>query len=285
MAQTVFSGAAFTITHTCEETGPHHTRNNAYYNESLTITALIRGSGSCFVEGTCYSPLPGELILTRADELRCWNMVQEGAHERLSLYFSPDITSICREYRLPLLQLFQNHAPGIGNQCSLLEEDRDGWQVLMDIRRIVAEAQDNADELTQAELHLLILRLLMRLCRIQSSAAADCTQHGSDPATENVCRYIREHLAETLTYQHIQDQCHVSRYQLGEVFHRSTGLTLTEYIIRKRLIQAAQLIRSGEGIERAAASAGFHTYSHFYKEFVRRNGQSPKQYFKNTQHI
>ena len=60
----------------------------------------------------------------------------------------------------------------------------------------------------------------------------------------------------------------------------NTGMTLTEYILQKRLIKVAELVRNGAGIERAAGDAGFHNYSHFYKEFVKHKGTSPRKYFK-----
>ena len=279
MAQTVFQGASFKVTHTLEQEGPHLTRNDAYYDEALAMTVLLQGSGTCFVEGSRYPMVPGDLVLMRADELRRCRFAQDGVHERLSIYLQPSFADALQE--LPLLQVFRNRAPGIGNKIRLREDDSAGWRTLLEIQDWMATFRGSSGELAQAELQLLILRLLIRLCRIRESAADDEPRSG-DPAMENVCRYILEHLTETLTYQHIQEHCHVNRYQLGEVFRRSTGMTLTEYIISKRLLQAAELVRGGAGIETAAAAAGFQTYSHFYKAFVRQKGMSPRQYFQKT---
>ena len=82
-------------------------------------------------------------------------------------------------------------------------------------------------------------------------------------------------------FGYLQNRFFVSRYQLTEVFRRSTGMTLTGYIIYKRLMFVKSLVRSGEGIENAAYKAGFNTYSHFYKEFKKRYATSPKKYFRN----
>lgn len=280
MAQAVFQGAAFKVTHTLEQAGPHLTRS-AYYDESLAMTTLLQGSGTYFVEGSVYPMAPGDLVLMRADELRCCRLAQDGVHERLSIYLQPSFPDSFGE--LPLLQLFRNRTPGTGNRIRLKEDDSTGWYTLLEIRDWMAAFQSSGDSIAQAELQLLILRLLIRLCRVRESAADDAPRSG-DPDVENVCRYIREHLTETLSYQHIQEHCHVSRYQLGEVFRRSTGMTLTEYIIQKRLLRVAELVRGGAGIETAAAEAGFQTYSHFYKAFVRQKGMSPRQYFQKTSH-
>lgn len=101
----------------------------------------------------------------------------------------------------------------------------------------------------------------------------------------DICRYIHENLTENFSYQYLQDKFSVSRYQLTEIFQRNTGMTLTEYIIVKRLIKAGSFVRNGSGIEEAAFRAGFRNYSHFYKEFVKYNHTSPRKYFsgkKNT---
>ena len=281
MTQAAFQSTSFKVTHTLEAEGPHLTRNDAYYDESLAMTILLQGSGICFVEGSVYPMAPGDLVLMRADELRRCRFAQDGVHERLSIYLQPSFADSWQG--LPLLQIFRNRAPGIGNKIRLKEDDSAGWRTLLEIRDWTAAFCGSGDELAQTELQLLILRLLIRLCRVRESAADDAPRSG-DPAMENVCRYIREHLTETLTYRHIQERCHVSRYQLGEVFRRSTGMTLTEYILQKRLLRVAELVHGGAGIETAAAEAGFQTYSHFYKAFVRQKGMSPRQYFQKTSH-
>ncbi|MBQ6932952.1 MAG: AraC family transcriptional regulator, partial [Clostridia bacterium] len=55
--------------------------------------------------------------------------------------------------------------------------------------------------------------------------------------------------------------------------------TVTEYIIQKRLIRVSELVLEGASLENAALSAGFNSYSHFYKMFIKYKGISPKQYF------
>ena len=67
-------------------------------------------------------------------------------------------------------------------------------------------------------------------------------------------------------------------------FRSSTGMTLTEYITQKRLIQASELILRGESFSSAARRAGFPNYSYFYKTFCKHRGTSPKQYFNTQEH-
>ena len=130
-------------------------------------------------------------------------------------------------------------------------------------------------------MHLCVLQLLFALYDAQKSFPHPAPHHDRDSLTWDICKYIQEHLTEELTYQHLQNQFFISRYQLTEVFRRNTGMTLTEYILQKRLMQVTALVRGGAGLESAVYNAGFRSYSHFYKEFVKRHNTSPRNYYSN----
>lgn len=100
-----------------------------------------------------------------------------------------------------------------------------------------------------------------------------------DVQVAQICAYISEHLTEDLTYRNIREQLHVTQHHLTGRFPRAMGITVTDYIIRKRLKLVMDKVRSGTKIEEAAYSSGFRTYSHFYKEFRKNYGISPRAYF------
>lgn len=101
-----------------------------------------------------------------------------------------------------------------------------------------------------------------------------------DAKVQEICRYIAVHLQEELTYEFIQEQVGVKRHDLVARFREHTGVTLTAYIIRMRLVAVVEKVRGGMKIEKAVNGAGFRTYSHFYKEFVKYFGVSPRTYFQ-----
>ena len=101
-----------------------------------------------------------------------------------------------------------------------------------------------------------------------------------DETTRAICKYIDGHLQEDLSYERLQNLFYISRYHLSRKFPQQTGKTLTEYVIFRRLLRACDLVKGGMGIEDAAYQSGFNTYSHFYKEFLRTFGLSPKEYLR-----
>ena len=314
MARTVFEGKFFKITHTIEEEGPHPSALQDYYDDTFTICALLEGGGICYVEGNGYPLMPGDMMLMGLDEIRSFRFAQEGYHERLSLYFTSALLSPFWDYELPLMQLFCGHAPGVGNKYSPTNYDypkavqilRDICQVMDDSsaahtvdtlnitnhadNRANANPQSNAGiqaeahspssaDIREAKLHLLLLQLLFVLYEAYEKLQLPDPNHDSDSSIRDICKYIQDNLSEKLTYEHLQDKFLVSRYQLTEIFRRNTGMTLTEYILQKRLMKVISLVRDGIGIERAAFQAGFRNYSHFYKEFVKHKNISPQKYF------
>ena len=288
MIKDIYESKFFKITHTLEESGPHPTIPYDYYDNTFTITALLQGSGSCFIEGNSYPLSSGDLVLIGLDEIRSFRFEPEGCHERISLYFSSAVLSPLWEYELPFMQMFRAHPPGIGNKYT--PEDYGSGKVTPIFRELctlvhqaVSEesGQTSANSIQEARIHLLLLQLLFALYDAHEKFQFPARNYKNDPLIWEICRYIHENLTETLTYQHLQEHFSVSRYQLTEVFYRNTGMTLTEYILQKRLIKVASLVRNGSGIEHAAFDAGFRNYSHFYKEFRRHYHISPREYYAN----
>jgi len=242
MARTVFEGKFFKITHTIEKEGPHHTVPEAYYDDTFTVCALLKGSGVCSVEGNRYSLKPGDMMLMGLDEIRSFGFEQEGYHERISLYFSSALLSPLWEYELPLVHPFCGHAPGVGNRYSPRDYDYEkASQILKDICCVMTDStyNDNVDANTavredtgirEAKLHLLFLQLLFVLYEAYERRQLPDSNHNSDSVIRDICKYIRENLSEKLTYEHLQDRFLVSRYQLTEIFRmqcKKNSYTLT----------------------------------------------------------
>lgn len=280
MPRMVFEGSSYVVTHTCEEEGPHITRKELYHKDDyFTISWLLQGKGKCFVSGNCYSLVPGDAIMVPAKEVRRFAYDQSGPLERISLYLLPSVISPLSSYGLSLLQIFNRETSENGVQLSLdIQGESPVWHIIGQIKALVDGSEEEQVRFRDAEMHLLILHLLVHLSRLRPSARIESA--GRSPDISNVCQYIRQNISQKLTYQNIQESCRVSRYQLGNVFPHYTGMTLTEYIIQQRLMRVAELVASGEKIEFAAIKSGFQNYSNFYKMFMKYRGIAPKEYFK-----
>ena len=101
-----------------------------------------------------------------------------------------------------------------------------------------------------------------------------------DVYVARICAYIDEHLTEELTYKHFREKLGVTQHHLTGRFPKVMNTTLTDYIIKKRLQTVISKVNCCMKIEEAVYTSGFRTYSHFYKEFRKNFGSSPRAYFR-----
>ena len=280
MSKIEYDTSYFKVTYTVEETPPHPTIPYDYYYDTYSITVMFKGRGSCSVEGNVYEISDGDMMLLSPDEIRSFQFENEGYHERLSIYFSDSVLVPFLEYELPLMKLFHRRALGLGNKYSFDSYAAErAWALIGELKTAVVRENE---PINTARLHVLILQLLFWIYDARKLGESYEAPTLGDPTTFKICKYIKSHLEGDLSYATLQRELLVSRYQLTSVFSRNMGMTLTEYIIRKRLSKVVSLVLGGDGIELAAYRSGFHTYSNFYENFTKYYQTSPQSFFKSN---
>lgn len=90
--------------------------------------------------------------------------------------------------------------------------------------------------------------------------------------------YIEEHLEEDLSLETLAKQFFVSKYHIAHVFKDNIGMSIHQYITKKRLNLCQEAISGGMSITDAYHRFGFGDYSSFYRSFKKEFGISPKDY-------
>ena len=67
----------------------------------------------------------------------------------------------------------------------------------------------------------------------------------------------------------------------GRVFHQATGETPKQYMTRKRMKIAVDLLKKGIQPNEVAIMLKYSDYASFYRAFVQRYGVSPKDYLSD----
>ncbi len=105
---------------------------------------------------------------------------------------------------------------------------------------------------------------------------------GETALTDNLqylIRYIDRHYADKMTLDFLSRFSGISKYYLSREFHRYTGFSPNEYIIRQRISGAQELLwRTNEPIATIAERVGIPNVQHFSKLFRRVTGMSPREY-------
>ncbi len=90
--------------------------------------------------------------------------------------------------------------------------------------------------------------------------------------------YIDEHLTEDISLKTLEDEIHNNGTYISRCVKKISGLSLSQYIIAKRISLACRMLRHGTTANEACYQSGFNNYSNFSRTFTKQVGVSPKQY-------
>ena len=95
--------------------------------------------------------------------------------------------------------------------------------------------------------------------------------------------YIKANLSEELSVEILCKKFFVSKNQLYRAFRQYFGCTVNEYVNKKRIERAKELLSSStESSRRIADSVGITNYTYFSKLFKKQVGLTPHRYRKAT---
>jgi len=117
----------------------------------------------------------------------------------------------------------------------------------------------------------------------QQASAFDSDQAAtSDNIVERCKKHIIENLNKKIVLQDLAEFVDVSPSYLCKVFKADTGMTILEYVNKKRILWAKRLLANKETrVIEIAYEIGFQSLSQFNRSFHKYAGESPTQYRKH----
>lgn len=96
---------------------------------------------------------------------------------------------------------------------------------------------------------------------------------------ENVCSYVKANLADDLSLAHLADLTDHSPTYLSRMFKTVKGIGYNDFVIEKRMEQAAYLLRDTKlKLGEIAEQVGYTSSSYFIRTFRRAFGMTPTEY-------
>lgn len=121
-------------------------------------------------------------------------------------------------------------------------------------------------------LKALLAQLLLSLQEDGAHAPSAAAFH---PLTVQTIACIEKQPERRLSVAALAAALHVSSSYLSHTFKRDVRISLSHYMLEKRLILAHQKISSAVSPVQAALECGFEDYSNFYRQYKRMFGTSP----------
>lgn len=127
------------------------------------------------------------------------------------------------------------------------------------------------------ELHGLLEEYLKYCCQ---RVAQDLSQNRSETAVHTVQLYLEEHLKDhTVSIESAAKTVHFSVSYLRQIFKEVTGESFNEYLIRKRLEKAGELLQNTSmKISDIAESCGYDNQRYFASSFKKFYGCTPTDF-------
>lgn len=192
---------------------------------------------------------------------------------RYVLFFNENhITNVCRAL-VPIISLLKKSNSYI---VSLNENDT---STLLELFQAAIEINSYNTILDDYKKINALANILYFLFPILEKQISDKSIEPGE--IKEILTYINTHLHEGINVESVAKHFNMSSTTLWRQFMKHIQLPPKEYIMKKRLSKASELLAEGANVKEAAEQSGFNTYSNFISTFTRYMGSSPLRYSKN----
>jgi AraC-like DNA-binding protein len=258
----------------------HTQRKNTpdfHLHRGCEIYFLISGDIQYFVEKNIYTVNFGDLIITNNHEIHKPVLSPGTIYERITIEFNPQVARQFSSPDFDLLTCFYNRTKGENNKLTLNSEETSHLLGFFNKYAHLNKKQESGVEILKLSCFIELLVYINRLFAVERPAEDKISFHKK---LLPVIEYIDQHLSDNLSLSLLEKKFFLSKFHLCKLFKKSTGSTIHEYIINKRVSAAKMHLESGCSVTETCLKSGFNDYTSFLKAFKRLVGILPKHYMK-----
>ena len=249
-----------------------------HYHDFDKLVLLLGGSVTYMVEGVTYFLQPWDVLLIPRGMIHRPIIDPSEPYERIVVYLGRDYLQSRSDRDAALEECFETVRQ---RAFHLLRTAPDRRIAYMNTLQSLEEALRSREFGAARLADTLCQQLLIFVNRdvISSHTASDAPEsYQVDQKMEEILQYIAANLTEDLSVETLSERFYISRYYLMHRFKAVTGYTVHQYTNQKRLLLAAELLRQGVSVTKAAEQAGFREYSTFLRSFRGMFHMSPREF-------
>ncbi len=246
-----------------------------HHHDFYEVFFFVSGTVTYTVEGRSYQLRPGDILLTNNRDIHRPETAPGKPYERYVLWITDSFLQQLQKAGDDLTACFRDAEQ---KQYKLIRPDGDVLIRLQKLYVRILRLQREDAFGSSTLLYAAVSELLVYLNRAYFGTPSAIRQDVAEDETVNrAVRYIEAHLTEDLTLDDLAEAVHLSKFYLNRRFKQFTGLTVHQFILKKRLITARTMLLSGVSAMDACMGCGFNDYSNFLKAFKREFLLSPRQ--------
>lgn len=248
-------------------------------HEFFEVFFFQSGNVSYNIEGRIYQLRPGDILLTDNRDIHKPEIRPGKPYERYVIWIQPDFLLRVNETGTDLSQCFTDASQ---RKYKLIRPESDVTTHLKGICEKMLRSRDEDAFGSGTLAYIYLLEFLVYLNRAYFATPEEIRKDVTENEKINeVVAYINDNLTADLTLDQLAGACFISKSHLAHQFKTYTGLTLYQFIIKKRVTVARNMLREGAPVMEACMRCGFNDYSNFLKAFKREFGRSPKEFMEH----
>ena len=245
-------------------------------HEFFEVFFFLSGDVSYVIEGRTYQLRPGDILLTDNRDIHKPDIHNDKPYERFVIWIQPDFLTRTKELGSDLTACFTDAS---AKKYKLIRPESGVLTHLKGICEKMLRSRDGSEFGSSTLSYIYLIEFLVYLNRAYFATPDAIRKDVTENEKINeVVAYINDNLSSDLTLDRLADVCFISKSHLAHQFKTYTGLTLYQFIIKKRVTVARNMIRAGSPVMDACMRCGFNDYSNFLKAFKREFGRNPKEF-------
>lgn len=248
-----------------------------HLHDEYEIILFSSGGVRYFIEKKSYELVPGDILLIRPGEIHKPTFTTDDTYERIICSIPTDTLKKLSVENHMLCDCFINRSHGEKNRLNSTDDEKNELLALFE-KLILSKVlpQPWSPQIILAT----FLEIMVRLNRISADETRTPPSHLQHRKLKPILDYIDTNLESELSLALLQKKFYITGSYLCQIFKKTTGSTLHEYIVYKRISRAKQLLLKGESASHTAFKSGFSDYSNFVRSFRKVTGYSPREYLK-----
>ena len=237
---------------------------------------FLGGNVTYTIEGKTYKLRPGDLLLTNSLDVHRPTVSPGKPYERIVLWLSNDFFDA---FPMPEDNLSSCFTDAATKDYRLIRPSASNFIRLRGICDHISKALTSPKLGSASLAYAYVLEFLVRVCRCYYEASEPSPQDITENEKVNaVISYINDTITSELTLDTLANQFFISKFYLSRQFRQYAGISIYQYIIKRRLGIARDLLCKGSSVIDACMECGCGDYSNFLKAFKREFEKSPKEY-------
>lgn len=271
--QVMLGESAFEFYHYLDDVPP---KVEFHQHPFYELFFFLNGNVNYTIEGKTYKLRPGDILLTNSLDIHRPEIFPGKPYERIVVWLEDGFFEQLRTGGDDLASCFADAARKDYRRV------RPGHGSLIRLRTLcdkISEAQGSRALGSHTLVYAYLCEFLVEVCRCYFETSDLLREEVTeDRKINSILDYINQNISMNLSLDDISGKFYVSKFYLSRQFKRFTGMSIYQYIIKKRVTISRDLLRGGASVTSACMECGFNDYSNYLKAFKREFSCNPSEY-------